>query len=227
MIFHRHDLALISEAGRRWACNAWREMNALREGDLSGLDLISGEYSGVKLPGIVRREEIITAPGSVPLGFSSPYLVEGHRLRMAAFVPAAEIISLTSPYYIMQSVVKPRTNCLAALQQIRKIAQDMGLMLGVWGSAGLEMHTKLPYTHESSDLDLLLKPAKPARMFEFASKSFDMGQSYGLRVDIELDLPNGYGASLIEMMHGARQVLGKGLEDVILMSRPSILAMCA
>jgi phosphoribosyl-dephospho-CoA transferase len=227
MIRRRHDLVEITETGRRWACKTWRKMNPHVEGAQISERMIAGNYSGVKLPGIVRREENLAIHNAVPVGFSSPFLVENRRVRVAAFAPTDEILKLVSPYQVMLSSITPRTKCMRALRQIKEFALGMGLTMGVWGSAGLEAYTGLPYTNEGSDLDLLLKPSETVEMFKFAKECHGIGRRHDLRVDFELDLPNGYGVNLQELMNGAERVLAKGIEDVILIPRDSILAMCS
>jgi hypothetical protein len=46
----------------------------------------------------------------------------------------------------------------------------------------------------------------------------------GLRIDVEIDLPNGYGVNLKELFGQGRTVLGKSLADVAMLSREQILA---
>lgn len=225
--WHRHDLAELTSEGHRSSLYCWRNIKPQSDNKLLYEKLIIGNQSGVKLPGIVRREESNTIINAVPIGFSSPYLVDGHRLRVPTFVPLKEIINITSPYKVLQSDITPRTTCLQALQHVKDIALSMDLQLGVWGSAGLEIHTTLPYTYAGSDLDLLLKPSEPAKFFEFAEEAISIGQNHNCSVDIELELPSGYGVNIKELIMDVDCVLGKGLEDVVLLQRSDVLAMCS
>jgi phosphoribosyl-dephospho-CoA transferase len=226
MLRHRHDLVEISEDGRRWAAKKYLDLYPQSQEALFAVKLITDNHSGVKLPGIIRREEEIVADGAVPIGFSSPYLVDHKRLRVRTFVPLKEIKLVTSPYEVLQSAIHPRTECLKALVAIKDIARKLDLDLGVWGSAGLEIYTGLPYTHRGSDLDLLFKPAATATMFKFAVDAFAIGQRYGCRVDIEVDLPSGYGVNIKEIMSGTALIFGKGLRCVELIPRSTVLAVC-
>jgi phosphoribosyl-dephospho-CoA transferase len=188
--------------------------------------LITEGYDGVKIPGVVRREDYEGIQDAIPVGFSLPSLVEGNRIRIAGFIPPKEIVRTSSPYQVLQADFSSRTACLKALAEMKSAAMEMGIKLGVWGSAGLEIYTGLPYTHVSSDLDLLIGIADLQCILSFVEYAFTLGQRHCCRVDIELDLPSGYGVKVLELMEGTDFILGKGLNGVELMRRSSVLEMC-
>ena len=146
MIFQRHDLVF----------SDWKKIDTslIQNEDFKELILKN------VLPGIVRRDEIETTTGDnyysenekVFIGFVHPYTKDGRRLRFAASVPGNKIIKLITPYEITKYNFEERTPTLKALSQIINEYD-----LGVWGSTSLEIITGLPYTHEKSDLDLIVK----------------------------------------------------------------------
>lgn len=178
-----------------------------------------------QIPGIMRREENTGAAGSIPVGFASPYLIEGRRQRIAAFVPVGEIAGIITPYEVVQYKNSYRTPCMQALEECRELARKLQLQLGVWGSTGLEVYTGLPYTHNRSDLDLLITDGDLAKIKIFYEAVGPFQQKYGCKIDVEIDLPTGYGVKLREIFLGTAEILGKSLNDVQLFPRDNILKM--
>lgn len=222
----RHDLLDITDKGRWWVAEHLALTSRSNEEVYHALKLVTKGHNGVKVPGIVRREEHESDHCTIPIGFSSPYLVDGRRMRVAAFVPPEEVMGTHSPYQVLEADFSSRTPCLRALAEIKKLAAEKGIKLGAWGSAGLEIYTGLPYTHAASDLDLLIGIAELNCVSMFAKDALAEGQRHGCRVDIELDLPSGYGISILELLKGSDLILGKTLKDVKLINRSSVLDMC-
>ena len=222
----RHDLLDITEKGRWWASEHLALMGRVDEDLYQAVNLITEGHNGVKIPGIVRREEYECIQCTIPVGFSSPYLVDGKRIRVAAFVPPEEVVRTNSPYQVLGADFSSRTPCLKALAEMKRTAADMGIKLGVWGSAGLEIYTGLPYTHAVSDLDLLIGVVELHYILTFAENALAAGQRYCCRVDMELDLPSGYGVNILELLKGKDLILGKGINGVELIHRSGVLDMC-
>jgi phosphoribosyl-dephospho-CoA transferase len=219
----RHDLLDITDKGRGWASRNLMAVSCVNEDLPNALKLITEEYNGVKVPGVVRREERQGNQGVIPIGFSSPYQVDGRRIRVATFALPEEVTGKHTPYQVLEAEFSSRTPCLRALAELKKVAVDIGVKLGAWGSAGLEIYTGLPYTHAASDLDLLIDVAELNYISIFAEHALAKGQGYGFRVDMELDLPSGYGISVLELLKGSDLILGKSLNGVELIHRSSVM----
>lgn len=226
MNLKRHTLLDITDSGREeiladLARNG-PESDMLRE---KYAQVLLPEVAGARVPGVVRREEAALRPGYLPVGFSSPMTGAQGRLRISAFVQQKDIVRITSPYDILSVVLTPPRNaCNTALALARSQAQTLDLVLGVWGSAALELYTGLPCTHSDSDLDLLVAAAPQESLYRFLLKIESIEEHLGLRIDVEIDLPNGYGVNLKELFGQGRTVLGKSLADVAMLSREQILA---
>ncbi len=183
------------------------------------------EEAGARVPGIARREEGTLRPGFIPVGFSAPMINNEGRLRVAAFIREEDVVRTTSPYELLSlTAALPRNACNTALAHARDQAKGLHLVLGVWGSAALELYTGLPCTHQDSDLDLLVAVAPQQSLSLFLHKIESIEAHLNLRIDVELDLANGYGVHLKELFGQGRTVLGKSLTDVALLSRKQILA---
>ncbi len=226
MLLHRHDLLEITDRGRRWALDQLRSAACIEANSTEAARLIASDSHAAKIPGIVRREEGETPPEAVPVGFSSPFRIDGRRLRVAAFIPPDEVSQITPPYRVLESDFPAGTECLKALHEIRRAAVKAGVILGVFGSAALEIYTGLPYTHPDSDLDLVIKATDLPRLTAFADHAQTIGLRYHCRLDLELDLPFGHGVKMAEVLTGSDLILGKSLKGVDLLPRSDVLTMC-
>jgi len=187
--------------------------------------VVLAQQTGVRIPAIVRRDEGPLTPGLIPVGFSSPCYGSEGRLRIATFARAEEIARVTTPYDLLARETTPsRNSCTTALGLCHESAGALGLVLGVWGSAALELYTGMPYTHEGSDLDLLVAAAPRQYLAEFMLKIASIESLFGLRVDAEVDLSSGYGVHLQELLGTGRTILGKSQTDVVLLFREQVLA---
>lgn len=226
MKIKRHNLVEVSEAGRLWAYQQVKESGRYSHEALTTVRgiLVEG-FENRQIPGVMRREEGRTIDGAIPVGFASPFLPEGQRLRVAAFVPQQEIRAIITPYEVLNWANSRRNGCLQALEECKEAAQELGVSLGVWGSAGLELFTGLTYTHNRSDLDLLMTVSSYPSIERFYSRLVGVGNRFGCRIDLELDLPNGYGVKAAELFMQTKDVLGKGISDVGLFPKEEITAM--
>jgi phosphoribosyl-dephospho-CoA transferase len=180
--------------------------------------------AGVRVPGVVRREDADARPGCVPVGFSDPFAGNGERLRVAGFARLEDILSAATPYELASLPLSARSSVMQALAQAKEKAAPLSIRLGVWGSAAIETYTGLPCTREGSDLDLLVNEAPIEALSAFMDEMRGVEDSFHLRIDVELDLACGYGVQLRELLGAGRTVLGKGLSDVVLLDRTRIIA---
>lgn len=214
----RHNLVFVSEQGKE---KIWRELAAKYTGLPGQLveEVLKGE---VDIPGFVRRSE--KKSEAVALGFVHYKRIDGNRIRIGAFTADEDIVTIMTPYEVMQRkafATEARTPCLEAVAKLFALAEIFDLQVGILGSAALELVTGLPYTDTYSDIDLLVKPAPYNRLLQFYRAA---QASFGdINMDFELDLPNGYGVKLAEIFMETQTVLGKSLDDVNLLSRKDIM----
>ena len=218
----RHYLVAISQYGRDRTLSHYYHHNGSCSSNTHTAQLIAGDFESIQIPGIVRREEKKKLPGMIPVGFSSPFLEDGGRIRLPAFVYPEDIVAMTSPYDLTKRDFKTRTTCLMVLEKLKNIAEKLGIKLGVWGSAGLEIYTSLNYTHPQSDLDLLVAMSDLKTLQKFFQIGIEFYQQHGCRIDMEIDLPGGYGVQAAELFSETDPVLGKGIDDIIYISKNNI-----
>ena len=225
MAWKRHTLIDVSDAGRAAILAAYTVDNHGRRAAIDQFSqMLLAEKAGARIPGIVRRPDGTVPAACVPVGFCSPWAGTDGRLRVAALVNREEILHVTSPYALLGLPIPERTASLRALTAVHRIAGSLGLRLGAWGSAALELYTGLPFTHQESDLDLLVAPAPRDVLACFMDEIRGLEEHFALRVDVELDLPAGYGVQLKELLGKGRMVIGKSSSDVALLARAQVLS---
>jgi len=221
----RHTLVDVSDAGREaiLAEVAGRGAKSPILRERLGRVLLPDE-AGVRVPGVVRREDGAPRAGCLPVGFTESISGEENRLRIAAFARFKDVVRVTSPYEITSMPIPRRTAGTEALSVAKSQAGSLNLRIGVWGSAAMELYTGLPCTREGSDLDLLVAAAPHERLLRFMVEMKGLEERFGLRIDVEVDLPNGYGVQLKELLGQGRTVLGKSITDVALLPREQMVA---
>ncbi len=225
MNLKRHTLIDVSDKGRA---------SILADLTGSGIDgaalrekyarVLLPERAGARIPGIVRREEESPRPGCVPVGFCEPIPCGESRLRIAAFARMEDVVRVISPYELVSLPISQRTASIAALSVAKRHADGLGLVLGVWGSAAMELYTGLPCTHEDSDLDLLVAAASLKQLSHFMDEIKHLEKHFALRVDVEVELRNGYGVHLKELLGHGYAAIGKSVHGVALFPREQLLA---
>jgi phosphoribosyl-dephospho-CoA transferase len=88
----------------------------------------------------------------------------------------------------------------------------------------MELYTGLPCTYDGSDLDLIVAAVSQERLSRFMVEVNAMEEHFALRIDVEVDLPNGYGVQLKELLGQGRRILGKSITGVALLHRVRMLA---
>lgn len=221
----RHNLVAISQRGRDRALSLFHEHYGHFPCSDHAAGLIAGKADSCRIPGIIRREEKIPLQELIPVGFVAPFLEKGKRIRLPSFVYPEDITAVATPFELIKTDFEPRTTCLRVLAELKCIAQELGVQLGVWGSAGLEIHTCLHYTNPQSDLDLLttMSELKAIQAFYLGAKELEV--QYNCRIDLEIDLPCGYGIQAVEFFGGSKHVLAKGIDDVTFILCSDIVKM--
>jgi phosphoribosyl-dephospho-CoA transferase len=219
---NRHDFIVISNKERQRIGKQYLSACPLNQRDFGKEVFFNTKYS---IPGIARREESSQDRSLLPVGFVPCTKYCGQRLRIAAAVYMTEVEDVVCPEKILRMPFIPRNKCMSALADINAWAAAQSLSLGVLGSAGLEIFTGVPYTDKDSDLDLLMN----ACSFFHIKKIYDQLQAisriYAVSLDLEISLPNGYGVKAAELFMETRTVLGKSLQDVVLLKREEILCL--
>jgi len=212
MPYKRHDLVWLSGAGRDCALrNIQSCIPPVSDREKS--DLI---FSGV--PAIVRRQE--TAEGGLLcIGFSSPRIIDGVRLRIGSVVPPDCVTERKTAF----DVANYENSLLPRHHEILRALMDAGaehhVQVGCFGSAAMQMATDLPYCRENSDLDIYLRLHGSRRDLElFFSLLLGYERQFRVTTDPEIEFGK-YGVKLKEFFAPGKTMLGKGLYDVTLLEK--------
>jgi phosphoribosyl-dephospho-CoA transferase len=103
---------------------------------------------------------------------------------------------------------------------VRRGGPETGL--GVWGSVALEMTTPWLWTDSRSDLDIRITPWHEMALSDCYSVLTDIAQQYSVRIDGEINLPNGFSINIKEWFSRSLTLLAKGETDVELMTRQDV-----
>lgn len=223
-VIRRHSFVVISPPGREWAYQEVLRTNEQQYENRRLYQLIVQGFNGIQIPGIVRRSEKLSEE-LIAVGFASPYRLDGNRLRVGSYAKISDVETIASPYDVLEMSFAPSNACLSVLLAVRDKAKELGVEIGVLGSAGLEVFTGLPYIHAKSDIDLLIKPTVPALIIEAYRNFAEIACRYNTAIDMEVELSNGYGIKAGELVMNTDMILGKGLADVVLLNRSAVLAM--
>lgn len=219
--YKRHDLVWISASCR---ARLYAEACAGDEGQAETMRRIfDAQGDGCVIPGIVRRDE--NRGTLLPVGFVHPQLFQERRLRVGTFVKFEEVDQTVSPSQLLQMEFAARNHCMKAAAEVSRLVRRAELSIGILGSAGLEIATGLPYTNEASDLDLIIGCGKYDVVAETCRRIEEIGVNDLLEIDIEVELPNGYGIKAKELFMQTRTILGKSLMDVRLLERSQVLKL--
>lgn len=213
---NRHDLLFLTKAGKH---RVKEVIFPDYQGAIADMveEMLVGPYD---IPGIVRRGK--AAKGQISIGFVHYLRLDDLRIRIPEIVEEAEIRKTLTPYEVAEIKIVPRNQCMENVESICRLAKDMGVKVGVLGSAALEKVTGLPYTDIYSDIDLLVAPALEATLNEFYQKCKERFPEN--RIDMELGCPNGYGVKIVELWQNTNTILGKSLFDVAILKKSEVRA---
>ena len=221
--FARHDLVTIDPAVR--AVLTAEVFNQ----DMWPLDqvecLVYSGYDGVFVPGIVTRQP--EGVEGLHVGFSAPYRKDGVRLRAAAIISPQDVVAVSHPYEVASRISYEHQNSRVfdTLREALVAAGSRELECGVFGSCALALETGLPYFHDTSDLDLVVRLASKEQLEGFYKDVCAIGQRCGVSTDVEVELPEGWGIKLAELFDDGATVLAKGFSDVRLFPKEDVYAM--
>ena len=220
MSLRRHDLL-------RAAPPAWDAMLQLHPG-VARLPLVA-DWARLGRPVMVRRRVAGDAPGSVPAALPLPP-IHG-KLRVAfSFPPGADLAG--SPPVLLRDVAGTAP---ANWQPVVSALLDLGEAVGgpprVFGALLWEHATGLPYLSPASDLDLLWQVPSAQAAADLVRGLLRLDAGGPVRLDGELELPDGAGVNWRELADARRYpadgVLAKTMDAVELRPRSGLFAKAA
>lgn len=185
----------------------------------------AGPLAGQGVPTIVRRQEA-PPPGVVQVGLSGPQKVGGVRQRAVLDLPLDAIERQMTPFQVCRAALE--VGMLSGLlASLAALCAETGLEPGLYGSAALEAVTGLAYMGPGSDIDLYLRPLAPvdlAGLARLVHTAQALAGAAGLRLDMELELPDRSACKVAELLAHGKTVLCKGFNGVRLAAVNEVLA---
>ncbi|MDY0746671.1 malonate decarboxylase holo-[acyl-carrier-protein] synthase [Paucibacter sp. R3-3] len=196
---HRHQLALLSDAG-------WQAVMA-RDWDEQARACLT-HWAARRLPLVVTRQQQQQSD-QVALGLPAPQ--RWGRRRIALAVPRTQIAWFDE---------FPEASALPRLRPLHAALKSLGITARIYGSHGWRLLTGLPdHLRDGSDLDLWLAAADEAQADE-AAALLASAPAQGPRLDGELVFPDGRAVAWREWLAwragAARHLLVKTLHGSLL-----------
>ena len=228
--YKRHDLIWLSDKGRDYALrNIQSCIPEVNEKEIEGLIFYTPQ-----IPAIVRRNETSGTKGTqgtatdnlLHIGFSSPRIIDGVRLRIASKVPPDCVTDRKTPFDVINHYIDlikydkkilPHSEILEALMNA---GDKYNTQVGCFGSAALQLVTGLGYLRENSDLDIYLNHHGSRQDLEqFFTQLLSFEKQFSVIIDAEFEYQGIYGVKIKEFFAPGKTVLGKGLYNVALLNK--------
>lgn len=223
----RHTLIWLTDSARQYAADhitsqSWPDPKCHRTALLMKT-LICNHA----IPGIICRQPTDDETNrfhTITLAGFSHWIQEGGcRLRAAAEFPAKAIWKSCTPFDLCEPGHRDQLcSAYPLLEAIFSAADRYHIKPGLFGSTALEWITGYPYRNQNSDLDLCLKPMPGCDLESFGHILSQLETQYNTRLDAEVEVAEGYGVKLKELLSATKTVLGKGLYDVTLFERKTV-----
>ncbi|MGL4453530.1 malonate decarboxylase holo-[acyl-carrier-protein] synthase [Cetobacterium sp.] len=163
------------------------------------------------IPGIVKRQEKIE-PGYIEIGISYPIKIDNQRVREVSRVTLEEIEKIVTPYDILGLYHKKKIE-VKVLDELIVLSEEIQIKMGVFGSLALMIYTGLSYFVEDSDIDIIIKKTSNAILDKFYKKILELEDRYNRKIDVEVEIEDGYALKLKEYFKGQKTILLKGFSD--------------
>ena len=229
MLYKRHDLVWLSDAGKDHALRNIQEcIPKVNDKEINEL-----VFPVPQIPAIIRRQEnadtesLLTDMGNpladaqlICIGFSSPKIIDGVRLRISSMVPSDCIIKHITPFDVVE-FDKKKLPCGELLEKLIETGRNYNIKVGCFGAVAMQLATGLPYLHEKSDLDVYLRGEGRRRDLSlFFVRLSELEEQFNITIDAEIEY-FGYGVKLKELFATGNTVLAKGSYDVVLLDKRS------
>ncbi len=135
-------------------------------------------------PVVVRRA--VVPSGSIAVGVRGATRDQ----RYATLMPAACVRRCVRPEALVERIPASDLPALRALEQLKPVLEELGLVWGVTGSVGYQLATGIAVAHAGSDLDLLVRSLQPVSRSRARELLRELGRA-PCRVDLQLETPTG------------------------------------
>ncbi len=193
-MLRRHDLVRVEPA-------AWDAMLRCHPA-LLDLPLVA-DWARLGRPAIVRRRMVGDCVDGVPAALPLPPC-HGKR-RLAFSFPAGAAMAAVPPVLLCDAVRTAPTGWQSVVTAVLDIGDTVKITPRVFGALLWEHATGLPYLTAKSDLDLLWSISDEQTAVLLAERLLKLEAEGPVRLDGELEMPDGAGVNWRELAHNSHQ----------------------
>ncbi|MHB0771220.1 malonate decarboxylase holo-[acyl-carrier-protein] synthase [Bradyrhizobium sp. 5.13L] len=208
----RHDLVFVSPAG-------WREMLDARH-DLT-TDALVVRWAKMGWPTIRRRPLPCEASG---LALGLPLPPSAGKKRISLLVDIDRVASVARPPSLRQARAYAPRSWWPTLDRLDMLARRRAVDARVFGSLAWQSLTGLDYVTSHSDLDVLFEFRRETDIDRFVADVAEIEVDAPMRLDGELMGADGAAVNWRELHGGARELLVKSIERVVLLGRHQFMS---
>jgi phosphoribosyl-dephospho-CoA transferase len=218
-MMRRHDLVQVEPA-------AWDAMLRCHSAFVD-LPLVA-DWARLRRPVIVRRRMVGDCVGGVPAALPLPPC-HGKR-RLAFSFPAGAAMAAVPPVLLCDGTRTTPTAWRSVVTAVLDIGDLVKTTPRVFGALLWEHVTGLPYLTAKSDLDLLWSVSDELTAVLLVERLLELEAEGPVRIDGELELPDGAGVNWRELAHNSdqrSQVLVKTMDGVEVRTRAELFRLPA
>ncbi|BDB30013.1 malonate decarboxylase holo-[acyl-carrier-protein] synthase (plasmid) [Cupriavidus sp. P-10] len=210
----------------------WRHRRVWLKPDVEARELAVGgderaaaaiiERARQGLPFVGRSAGVHDRPGWPTLGLALARTA-GERIRLSCGVPRHVLARVEPPLTLSEALPTLPAEAGHFAAALVTQAAEIDMTLWVYGSAFWQHAGGGNYWRDTSDLDLLARPASAAQASEWLDYLEKIEATAPLRMDGEIELPSGGGVSWRELAGKSRKLLVKTVRGHALLPRAEIL----
>lgn len=219
----RHVMVEIAASCRAMVCEALAAGVLPMHARAEVVDEARALFGAQPIPGIVCAPKSALPEGWIQLGVSFPFRHGGVRVRSAVAVPETGVGRTFTPWQVAETVRPGAFAEAAMLADLVARGREVGVAVGLFGSAALTALTGLPYLEAQSDVDVVAAARSSEALRQFATAMIDFALEHGRRIDVEVATPALLGVKLEELLSNVSAVVGRGIDGVRLVERRRIL----
>ena len=208
----RHDLIFVSSA-------AWRSL--LKACDDVVKDPLVESWVDRGWP-LVARRPMPSEPNGIALGLPLPPFA-GKR-RLSFLMQQRDIVKEAPPPELKDTFAVAPQPWRPTLFRVADLASRLGLQSRVFGSLAWQTLTGLNYLSVGSDLDLLLSRPRRSDLGQLTDALSAIEAAAPMRLDGEIMRDDGAGVNWRELHAGAREVLVKTTDGLVLLRANAFLS---
>jgi phosphoribosyl-dephospho-CoA transferase len=210
-MLRRHDLLQVQPS-------AWDEMLRCHPG-LAEVPLVA-DWARLDRPVIVRRRMAGDSADGVPAALPLPPSYGKRRLAFS-FVSGAAVIALP-PVLLRDTAPAAPAAWHSVIAAVLDLGEAAGVMPRVFGAVLWQHVTGLPYLTARSDLDLLWSASDEQTAASLVKGLLRLDADGTVRLDGELQLPDGAAVNWRELAQNGNQLLVKTMAGVEVRTRASL-----